>query len=300
MYKRAFTFFDKLYSKSPKAIVGSAYKRLRLACYTAFSSKPMAKVLNDSYYVARNTLITGFIQKVGMGESVDQVLSGFDARQYDERVAEYTYFSAWLQRAGKQAEILDVGCVLNNSLVDPVLTTSCESVWFCNVDLEPVAVEVPVYYHLSTLQDAFQNGRKFDVITSLSTIEHIGYDNSQYGSSVPAIYTEPEVEPLVNSIVKIVDLLNVGGRFLISVPYGCREVLIHPYTLKKASQVFDFDAIQAAINAISAKVSELEFDVYQISSEGWSKVDAEQCQARYADGCPAAAAVAFISAVRTT
>jgi hypothetical protein len=55
---------------------------------------------------------------------------------------------------------------------------------------------------------------KYDVIISISTIEHIGQEES-------ALEAEPKnLEAPLKAIAKIYDLLNVGGKALITVPFG--------------------------------------------------------------------------------
>ena len=166
------------------------------------------------------------------------------------------------------------------------------------VAVEPVVLDGPVFYHQSGLGDAFANGETFPLVTCLSTIEHIGYDNSHYGVATPVRWELPTVDPLFGSLRRIVELTAPGGRFLVSLPYGFREALVHPATGKVASQVFDFDAISSTIHTIFDVMEDVQFDVYHAQPEGWLPVDPESCHARYADGCPAAGAVAFLSGAK--
>lgn len=226
------------------------------------------------------------------------MLRNIPARSFDERVAEYPYLVSWLLDRKRGDALLDVGCVLNNKLVTDILHTCVKELWFSNVDLEPLKVSSPVYYHISSLVEAFPNGQQFSLVTCLSTIEHIGYDNSQYGSSIPGKYTSVNEEPLIESLTKITQIMAPGGYMLVSVPFGYREVLIHPVTGKIASQGFDASAIQKGIQAMEREGISVDFEVFQATAEGWVPVEPAACNARYADGCPAAAAVAFIKGHR--
>jgi hypothetical protein len=193
-------------------------------------------------------------------------------------------------------DILDVGCVLNNKLVSNILKEHCQQIWLANLVVEPhVYLQNPVYYHLSSLEDAFPYGQQFPLVTCLSTIEHIGYDNSQYGSKTPAKYTQPSIEPLLQSLCKLARLLAPGGQLLVSVPFGYRETLIHPATGKIFSQVFDFAAMQAGLVELQKAGVASELEVIAATKIGWGPVDPQTCTARYAENTPAAGAVAFIT-----
>jgi len=147
---------------------------------------------------------------------------------------------------------------------------------------------------VADLDQSFPGGEQFTLVTCLSTIEHIGYDNSQYGLKTPARYTTPTVEPLVNALRKLAQLLTPGGSMLVSFPFGHREVLVHPVTRKIASQVFDFAALKEGLAVLQSEGVTSEVEVFAASETGWGPVDARTCDLRYADGCPAACAVTFV------
>ena len=80
---------------------------------------------------------------------------------------------------------------------------------------------------------------------------------------------------------------------LISVPFGFREAIVHPITGKVASQVFDFPAIEEGIVALKGEVTS-KVEVFAARGTGWELTNPSTCNLRYADGCPAASAVALI------
>jgi len=161
-----------------------------------------------------------------------------------------------------------------------LLKEKFKSIWFCNVASESIVLDTPVYYYISSLNNAFPQNEKFPLVTCLSTIEHIGYDNSQYGSFIPAIYDTPQQKPLHESIEKLAKLLEKNGKLLISFPYGFREMLIHPATLKKASQVFDYESVTIEIEFLKENGFDVDFSVFQSFKEGWLKVDPTKCNAK--------------------
>ena len=258
-------------------------------------NQPRAAIPTQGYLVQRNDLIAEQIRRVRGGEDIVSVLSGFPAKVFDERTAEYAYFVWWLLTQAEEKSLLDVGCVLNNKAVSAILRDRCTSIWFCNAALEPVVIENPVYYHVSTLENSFPSGQRFPLVTCLSTIEHVGYDNSQYGTKSVPEYTETTVEPLVSSVEHLTRITARPGNLLISVPFGFREVLIHPKTGRVASQVFDSEAMQEGVRTLEHAGFSAKLEVFAAKNDGWHRTDPEGCQARYADGCPAAGAVAFLS-----
>jgi hypothetical protein len=40
------------------------------------------------------------------------------------------------------------------------------------------------------------------------------------------------------------------GEFLISIPFGFRETVIHPVTFKIASQIFDYESVKKRIDLL--------------------------------------------------
>ena len=265
----------------------------------SIKTSPLARILDAEYFARRDPFINTLIDRICKREELNKVLCCFDARVFDERVAEYSYFVDWLLDKEAGQDLLDVGCVMNNSLVSGVLQDRCKNVWLANVAFEAnINVANPVFYHLTTLRDAFPNGEQFPLVTCFSTIEHIGYDNSQYGSKDPGAYTQPALEPLIESFRKLGELTAPGGSLLISVPYGYREAIIHPITRKIASQIFDFEALREGIKVLEKQGFSCNLEVMAASENGWKAVDPITCNAQYADGCPAAGAVAFLKVIK--
>jgi 2-polyprenyl-3-methyl-5-hydroxy-6-metoxy-1,4-benzoquinol methylase len=259
------------------------------------SGRPLAALLDAAYMEERNAFIRHCIDRIRAGEALEAVLSGFDAREMDERVAEYSFFSDWLLAKPAGSDLLDVGCVLNNAVVADVLSERIADVWFCNPAKErQVALENRVHYQISPIESAFLDGHQFDLVTCLSTIEHIGYDNSQYGVKEKARFSEPQTQTLTEALERLAALTAPGGHLLVSVPYGFRETLMHPVTHKIASQVFDHDSLSEGARVVEDGGVQTELVVLEASDSGWRRADPRACRARYAVGCPAAGAVAFL------
>lgn len=260
---------------------------------------PLADLLDEEYFARRDPLIQSLIERIRRGEPFADVMQGFDAREFDERVAEYAFLTQWLLEREKGLELLDVGCVVNNRLVTNLLLERCGQVWLCNPALEPrITVPNPLFYHVADLADSFPGGERFPMVTCLSTIEHIGYDNSQYGIRTEGLFTEPQTATLISAMSKLATLTAPGGHLLVSVPFGHREALIHPVTNKVASQVFDHESLAEGLDALRQKGVSYDVHVLEARPEGWLQVSPEECHVRYAESSPAAAAVALIAGHR--
>jgi hypothetical protein len=266
--------------------------------YMLLSRQPIAKKLTPRYFHIRDQLIMKSIESIINGVNINSLQYDFNAKSFDERIIEYPYFVNWFLQGDYRIDHLDVGCVLNNQLLDNFFEKYLRELWFCNVVSEPIKVKIPTYYHKATLDTAFNNSRKFKSISCLSTIEHIGYDNSHYGSVDPPTYHEPNITPLLNSINRLVRITAPGGRLIISVPYGFREVQNHPNTGKGSSQIFSFNELDQALKLLQDVGLIAKLEVYELSNKGWIMTDPKLCIRRYGDGVPAAAAVAFLTAER--
>lgn len=70
----------------------------------------------------------------------------------------------------------------------------------------------------------------FDTVTCVSTIEHVGHDNSRYGSD----RTDAGQEDVV-ALAEVARVVRPGGRVLITVPFG-------PFRIYSWSKHYDMPA----------------------------------------------------------
>lgn len=261
--------------------------------------QPRPAILDKHHFADEARLIKELLGRVERKMGFDDVIRGFDGHRYTERVVEIPAFAEWLLSAPDRRNLLDVGCVLNREEISALIQSRCSSFWFCNPIIErEIAYQGPVYYHRSALEDAFPGGETFDLITCLSTIEHIGFDNSQYGSTVEPRYCEPSIEPLLAACRRLAQLMKSDGRILLSVPFGQSEAIVHPVTNRVAMQVFDFMAMQEAIRSLRDASVDATLKVFKAEDNGWRESDPQDASCRYADGVPAASGVAFISGAK--
>ncbi len=130
--------------------------------------------------------------------------------------------------------------------------------------------------------------RSFELVICISTIEHIGMDNSRYGLS-GHLGTDGDVATLR----EIERVLSPRGRALVTVPFGRRED--HGWF-----QQYDEAAWTALVDSTSLRSGEVE--VFHLTDKGWCHASDRRsvAGASYGVGAPAARAVLCAELVKPT
>jgi glycosyltransferase involved in cell wall biosynthesis/SAM-dependent methyltransferase len=126
----------------------------------------------------------------------------------------------------------------------------------------------------------------FDLILCISTIEHIGLDNTRFG--VPDAGRE---RGDVAALAELARVLSPEGRLLITVPFGS-------YEEQDWFVQYDLTAWRALVNTVPLRPVEQE--VFRLTDQGWVRaLDPRSTeQLIYGDGAPAARAVLCATLVR--
>lgn len=133
----------------------------------------------------------------------------------DERVVEYP----WLVAAAPRGRVLDAGSVLNHEHVLDRLLPSIDSLTIVTLEPERVAfTERRVSYVYDDLRDLPFRADRFDTVVSLSTLEHVGMDNTLYGSGVAR--ADDADDALALAAGELLRVVKPDGRLLLSVPFG--------------------------------------------------------------------------------
>jgi SAM-dependent methyltransferase len=212
------------------------------------------------------------------------------AAGYDERVVEYP----WLFGRGIHGRVLDAGSVLNHRHVLERALPTVDDLTITTLAPEPTAfTSMGVSYLYSDLRELPLRDDWFDDVVCLSTLEHVGMDNSAYGAAA-----ERAADPTTEAVRALRELLRVtklGGRVHISVPFGRRED--HGWFRQ-----FDRADIDALFD--SAAIGHREEAIFAHSPKGWLRVTpAEAADASYnasrgrADDLAVAARAVFCATV---
>jgi SAM-dependent methyltransferase len=117
----------------------------------------------------------------------------------------------------------------------------------------------------------------FDAIFCISTIEHVGRDNTQYG--LAAEDDDPSLDAALRELRRV---LARNGRLLVTVPTGEPQQLGEQVQLAPHTWVERFERAGLLV---------FEDELYELGAGGWRSVDALSPGLRYGERGPAASAV---------
>jgi len=183
----------------------------------------------------------------------------------DERVVEFPWVISQLSTCGRR--ILDAGSALNHSYLLDLPAVRSRDVTI--LTLAPERFFLPrsnVSYMFGDLRGTVIRDASMSVVTCISTLEHIGMDNTMIYTA-DKTFDEAHPDDYKKVLAEIRRVLIPGGFALITVPFGKKEN--HGWL-----QQFDLNGIQEIIRAFD-RCDEVRFYRYQAS--GWQRSSAEQC-----------------------
>ncbi len=127
------------------------------------------------------------------------------------------------------------------------------------IDLAPVRVPGMAMTHADVRHTPFADGT-FDLITCVSTLEHIGRDNAHYLVSAATDVEEGDLATLR----ELSRILQPAGRILITVPFGRLDI-------QSWQKQYDLDAWQTLLHRAALRALETEFYGYSPTA-GWRRV----------------------------
>jgi len=184
----------------------------------------------------------------------------------DERIVEYPWFF-WRLPEDLTGNILDAGSILNHDFL-----LKHKSLMKKNVFISTLAPEQnsfwrdKISYVYEDLRNSCFKDEYFDWIVSLSTIEHIGLDNTMLYTH-DATKNENNASSYLAAIREYKRMLKVGGTLYLSFPFG-----IH----KKHNwfQIFDGQMLDEIINEFApSKVKEFH---YKYDKNEWKNSSREE------------------------
>lgn len=230
------------------------------ARFVLFGKKPWSA----GYYTYKKNAISEAVRSKTL--DVKRLPAGFGHR-VDERAVEYPWFFSRLPET--PGTLLDAGSVLNYDFI-----ISHEKLKNKKITIMTLAPEPNCFYGLGVsyvfgdLRDTCFRDGHFDLIVSLSTVEHIGLDNSLIYSKARE-HNENRPESYLDAVREFRRLLKTGGRLYISVPYGKHKN--HGWF-----QVFDHSMIKKMIGAFAP--SSFEETYFQYRPSGWVNSGAEEAK----------------------
>lgn len=184
----------------------------------------------------------------------------------DERVVEIPW--AISQIDDDYAEMLDAGSALNFKEIIEHKNIVSKNLFIMNLNPESNCFwKKGVSYVYSDIRNAPFKSDNFDIISCVSTLEHMGMDNTQ-------IYTKEKKFKENNgdylpAVLEMKRMLKPGGTLFITVPFG-------KYENHGFFQQFDSQMVQRIVNAFGGVGYKVVF--YKYSKDGWQISSREQCE----------------------
>lgn len=188
----------------------------------------------------------------------------------DERIVEIPWVLTNLPSTGP---VLDAGSALNHPTILERVMPHVESLTITTFTDEETHPELGPSYVKADLRSLPFDDGSFEAVVCVSTLDHVGMDNSEYGAA-EARSDDPDGEVAI-AVRELRRVLRAGGRLLVTVPYGrpedhgwCRQFDEHG--LRGISAAFGDDRPEVA--------------VYAHSHRGWNRSSAEKAsEATYRD-----------------
>ncbi len=185
---------------------------------------------------------------------------------FDERCVEYPWLVAHLQPGVER--MLDAGSTLNHTFIldQPVIRQK-------KLHILTLAPEDDCFwrrgisYLYEDLREIPIRHDYYDVIVCLSTLEHVGFDNTRY--SLTNEHREHQREAFLAVMQEFRRILRPGGSLFVSVPFGA-------YRDFGLFQQFDRQMVGLAVQAFGKKTDITE-TFYRWTAAGWQVADVADC-----------------------
>jgi len=191
----------------------------------------------------------------------------------DERVVEYPWFLSRLPCA--PGKLLDAGSVLNHDYVLSHPKLQNKAITIFTLAPEPESYwKRGISYLYGDLRDCGYRNEYFDWIVSISTLEHIGMNNTRlYTTDKSKDECQPESD--LQAVTELRRIVRSGGTLYLTLPFGRAEY--HEWL-----QIFDKEKVENLLNVFGpASFHEIYF---RYTNSGWQLSSADECRdARYFD-----------------
>jgi len=184
----------------------------------------------------------------------------------DERCIEYPWTLAHL--SDMRGSLLDAGSTLNFDFILAHSALKQKIVHIMTLSQEENSFQRKgVSYFFNDLRNIPMNNGCYDAIICLSTLEHIGCDNTLYTGE--ELHYEARLDDFTAAMKEISRVLKKDGSLFLTVPFGI-------YKNFGTFQQFDRKLLTRAVEAFG-KASYMREFFYRYTKDGWRLSNAEGC-----------------------
>jgi len=220
------------------------------------------KPWSPGYFTAKRNLIVHAIDSQLFAQG-SELPNGYGSHM-DERVIEYPWVYSRLK--DNPGAVLDAGSALNHDFLVERKPLSDGKLTICTLAPEKRCYfSKGISYVFDDLRACMFRDESFDAVISISTIEHIGLDNTMLYTS-DGTKKEDNDDGYLAAVREFRRITRPGGSCLITVPYGKAVV-------RGWFQVFDAEMVAKVLKEFSP--SQVEVDYFAYHEKGWSKASPE-------------------------
>jgi SAM-dependent methyltransferase len=238
---------------------------LKLAIFNAGGKKPFSKGYTTFKfkYIKESTENQQIMEKFGNSEKLPESY-GYGL---DERAVEYPWVLSRIP-SDDSVNFLDAGSALNYKDILEHKNLKNKKITIVNLNPEENCFwHKEISYLFSDIRNLPFKDNCFDLITCVSSLEHVGMDNAIYSDNQK--YREKEVFDFEKAVLELKRVLRPGGKVLITVPFGKYE---------NFGWFQQFDA--KLVNRISDvfEPQKKKVDYYKYTKSGWDVSSEESCK----------------------
>ena len=185
-------------------------------------------------------------------------------RNVDERCVEYPWVYNHLKN--EPGKVLDAGSAFNHRfLLERVPLKNAELTIMTLAPEKRCFWNNKISYVFGDLRESYFLENYFDVVVSVSTIEHVGLDNTMLYTG-DSSKNEADQFGFIPAVAEFKRVLKRGGTCLVTVPFGRRG--IHGWY-----QVFDIKHVMMVVDTF--KPSEYSIEYFGYDQNGWQRSTSE-------------------------
>lgn len=190
----------------------------------------------------------------------------------DERIVEYPWLLSTIPEG--PARMLDAGSALNFETILDYPQLKNKKLTIVNLNPEPNCFwRRGISYVFADMRALPFLPDSFDVITCISTLEHVGMDNTEIYIK-DATYKENKKEDYLVALTELRRILAPGGKLFLTVPFGA-------FGNFGFFQQFDHDMLHTLTKTLGTNTCAVTF--YKYTDGGWQASTEKDCtSAKYA------------------